>query len=64
MTRQHAPTLPTPHAIWLKGKLIWGSRSCGDCPNGPPCRCFAGEFLDTLAIDEREAVAVFLRDTP
>jgi hypothetical protein len=40
--------------------LIWASRSCGDCSNGPPCRCHPGNFMDLITPDERRAAEAWL----
>jgi hypothetical protein len=44
-----------------RGFTIFRSRSCGDCPNGPPCRCHPKFLIEILTEEEWEAVAVYLR---
>lgn len=45
---------------WMRGRAIWESRSCGDCSNGPPCRCSDRQFMDTLDVSQRECVRAWL----
>lgn len=60
-SKQSATDVPyDPPPLWIRGKAIWSTRSCGDCSNGPPCRCYAGIFLDSLAPDERRCVEAWL----
>ena len=46
--------------LWLRGRALWMGRACGDCPNGPPCRCSAVEFMDSLSVADHAAVRYFL----
>lgn len=48
-----------PNAALRRGREIWASRSCGDCDNGPPCRCHPGNFMEMLSDDERSDVQAY-----
>lgn len=50
-----------PPPMWIRGRAIWAHRSCGDCSDGPPCRCYSGSFMDSLAPGDRMFVEDWLR---
>jgi hypothetical protein len=46
--------------LWVRGRMLWVSRSCGDCSNGPPCRCYPGDIFETMNAADRAAIRVYL----
>lgn len=39
---------------WFEGRWLYEGRSCGDCSDGPPCRC----SLDASELSPRQQAAV------
>lgn len=43
-----------------RGMKTYASRSCGDCADGPPCRCYSGHWSDSMTVDEMRDINAWL----